>query len=60
MTQAPFFNLFNDLREWDHTDHHHRYFDNESFDTKFKAFRNLGAEWQGWMQIARERYATIE
>ena len=51
MTQAPFFNLLNDLTEWDDTDHHYRYFDNESFDTKFIAFRNLGAEWQGWMIV---------
>ena len=43
MTQAPIFNLLNDLTEWDDTDHHHGYFNNESFDTKFKTFRNLGA-----------------
>ena len=47
------FVFLNRLTECDDTDHRHRYFDNESFGTKFKAFHNLGAEWHGWMQFKK-------
>ena len=50
-TSSHVFIFLNGLTECDDTEHRHRYFDNESFGTKFKAFRNLGAEWQGWMQF---------
>ena len=45
------FVFLNGLTECDDIDHGNRYFDSAYFDTKFKAFRNLGAEWQGWMQV---------
>ena len=46
MTLTPFLNLLNGLTECDDTDHRHIYFDSASFGTKFKAFCNLGAEWE--------------
>ena len=45
------FVFLNDLTKCDDTDHRHRYFDNESFGTKCKAFHNLEDEWEAWMQV---------
>ena len=52
-TCSHVFVFLNGCTESDNTDHHYRYFDNEYFGTKFKAFHNLGAEWQGWMQFKK-------
>ena len=46
-----FSDFLNGLTECDDTEHRHRYFDNESFGTKFKAFHNLEDEWEAWMQV---------
>ena len=46
LTHTPFFYFSIGLTEIVGTDCHKRYFDMECFGTKFKAFRNLGAEWE--------------
>ena len=48
---STFLLLLNGVKECDDTDYNYRNFDNESFDIKFKAFHNLGTEWEGWMQV---------
>ena len=46
LTHTPFYYFLIGLTEIVGTDCHKRYFDMECFGTKFKAFRNLGAEWE--------------
>ena len=48
---TPIYNLLNSLTECDDIDHGNRYFDDNYFGTQFKAFRNLGAEWQAWVHV---------
>ena len=45
------YNLLNGLTECNDIDHGNRYVDNAYFGIKFKAFRNLRAEWQAWLQV---------
>ena len=48
---TPIYNLLNGLTECYYIDHGNRYFDNAYFGTQFKAFHNLGAEWQAWVHV---------